>query len=103
MSASAGWTGELVNDRWVTWTDQDYGNIEFMIDYKPAQADKDTCAATSVSSGCKEGGKWNIDADKDPVDGTTVQVLPAKQWCWLTDLLVVELRESLRITPRFPE
>ena len=63
--------GELVNDGHGVYltTDQDYGNIEFMIDYKTvAQADSGIYLRgnpqVQIWDYTKEGGKWNIDADK---------------------------------------
>jgi hypothetical protein len=63
--------GELVNDGHGVYltTDQDYGNIEFLIDYKTvAQADSGIYLRgnpqVQIWDYTKEGGKWNIDADK---------------------------------------
>ncbi|MGA1015013.1 MAG: 3-keto-disaccharide hydrolase, partial [Limisphaerales bacterium] len=63
--------GELVNDGHGVYltTDQDYGNMEFLIDYKTvAQADSGIYLRgnpqVQIWDYTKEGGKWNIDADK---------------------------------------
>lgn len=68
------WTvenGELVNDGHGVYltTDQDYGNMEFLIDYKTvAKADSGIYLRgnpqVQIWDYTKEGGKWNIDADK---------------------------------------
>ncbi len=68
------WTveqGELVNDGHGVYltTNEDYGNMEFLIDYKTvAKADSGIYLRgnpqVQIWDYTKEGGKWNIDADK---------------------------------------
>lgn len=68
------WTvenGELVNDGHGVYltTEQEYGDIEFLIDYKTvAQADSGIYLRANpqvqIWDYTKEGGKWNIGADK---------------------------------------
>lgn len=63
--------GDLVNDgngAYLT-TDQEYGDIEFMIDYKTvAKADSGiylrATPQVQIWDTTKEGGKWNLGADK---------------------------------------
>jgi len=114
--------GELVNDGQGPYltTDKDYGDIELMIDYKTvAQADSGVYLRATpqvqIWDFTKEGGKWNIGADKgsgglwnnsDGAPGKNPLVLadkPFGEWnrlrirqvgartsVWLNDKLVVD-------------
>ncbi len=119
------WTvqeGDLVNDGHGTYltTGKDYGSYEFMIDYKTvAKADSGiylkATPQVQIWDYTKEGGKWNIGADKgsgglwnntagakgkDPLvladkafgewNKFRIKQIGARTWVWLNDKLVVD-------------
>jgi len=112
---------ELVNDGHGPYatTDQDYGDIEFHIDYKTvAKADSGIylrgTPQIQIWDFTEEGGKWKIGADKgsgglwnnknpegkDPLvladkpfgewNAFRIRQLGARTWVWLNDQLVVD-------------
>ena len=90
------WTvenGELVNDGKgpILTTDKDYGDIELFIDYKTVpKADSGiylrATPQVQIWDYTKEGGKWNLDADKGSGGlWNNSMGAPAKiRWCWPT-------------------
>jgi hypothetical protein len=96
--------GELVNDgkgAFLT-TDREFGDIELLVDFKIAPKTDSgvylrATPQVQIWDHTKEGGQWNLGADKGSEGcGTTVPARPARiRWSWPTSRLASGTRSGL--------